>query len=238
MLPEGVGFLMAVDGPLAPESIVDLAINGTPIHRFECTPERLEDLALGWMVAEGHLRPGGTGTVCVDLDRRPARLNFAPSDPADLVSVPQDPCRSTTAPPDSSASDRFLPEPEELRRLFEQMFDRARLRAQTGGLHTGGVVVEHRLVLVAEDVSRHCVIDKLIGASLASGIDHRNAMVLLSGRVSAAIARKAVRVGLGAVATMSIPTTLAADVAARGGVTLVGRARSARPFVYDARAER
>lgn len=228
---------MAVDGPLAPESIVDLTVNGTPMHRFECTSEQLDDLALGWMVAEGRLRPGATGTVHVDRDRHPARVDFAPADPADLVSVLQAAEGPQTPLPDPSPAERPVTEPEELRRLFDQMFERAPLRAVSGGLHTGGLVVARHLTHVAEDVSRHCVVDKLVGASLTAGIDHRSAMVLLSGRISAAIARKAVRVGFAVVATMSIPTTLAAEVAARGGVTLVGRARSARPFVYDPRSE-
>ena len=54
-----------------------------------------------------------------------------------------------------------------------------------------------------EDVSRHCVIDKLIGSGRKADVDPAQAVILLSGRVSGAIAAKVARAGIPAIATMS-----------------------------------
>ena len=112
------------------------------------------------------------------------------------------------------------------------MFERAALRGLTGGLHTGALVERRKIRCVREDVSRHCVVDKLIGHASLSGWSFGETVILLSGRISAAIAAKAARAGVAGLATMSIPTTLAAEIAGRAGVTLVGRARAAAPHLY------
>ena len=113
------------------------------------------------------------------------------------------------------------------------MFERAELRERSGGVHTGALVVDREVVHVREDVSRHCVVDKLIGRATLDGLDLERALLLLSGRISGAIAAKGARSGVAAMATMSIPTTLAAEIAGAAGMTLFGRARSAEPHVYS-----
>jgi FdhD protein len=119
-----------------------------------------------------------------------------------------------------------------LRSLFQRMFSMGDLRQATGGIHTGALVVGDEVRFVREDVSRHCVIDKLIGSGRRARIDPAQVLFLLSGRVSATIAAKVARAGVPVIATMSIPTTLAATIAARAGVTIIGRARSPKPHTY------
>ena len=53
--------------------------------------------------------------------------------------------------------------------------------------------------------------------------------LLVTGRISAELAFKAVRAGIAWVATPSVPSTLAVEIARRSGMMLVGRAVSGAP---------
>lgn len=217
--------------PLAPERIVTLGDESGELVRWYCTPEQLEDLAVGWLLGEGRISgPGELGPLRVD---RTAGQLWLESDSAEIR-------RRSDAPLPESATVRaadlvagITADPSVLRDLFSTMFERAELRERTGGVHTGALVLRGEVVLVREDVSRHCVVDKLVGRATLDGLPLDRALLLLSGRISGAIAAKGARSGLAAMATMSIPTTLAAEIAGRAGMTLFGRARSAEPHVYE-----
>ena len=55
--------------------------------------------------------------------------------------------------------------------------------------------------------------------------------------LAAELAFKAVRAGIAWVATPSVPSTLALEIARRSGVTLVGRAVSGSPQYWDGRSD-
>jgi formate dehydrogenase accessory protein FdhD len=115
---------------------------------------------------------------------------------------------------------------------FRDMFERAELRSSVGGVHTGGLVLEGRLQGVAEDVSRHHVVDRLVGRAVLEDVPLPDAILLLSARISGSMAAKACRAGVGALISRSIPTELAATIAARNGLILVGRARQEKPHYH------
>ncbi len=237
--------------PAPPEAIVDFEQpDGTLIARWLCTPERLEDLALGWLICEGlvertdevhelHLTPAGHVRARL-ADAARARIAAR-----DRISGPG-PARGLWEPsraplplrPDEGAR-ALLAHPGRLGELFLELFEGARLKSiHGGGLHTGGRVVGGRIVDIAEDVSRSAVVDKLVGAArrqaLPGGPATDGAMFLLSGRISATIAAKLARAGVAAAATISLPTSLAVDIAAQTGLAIVGRARRDPPFRYGA----
>jgi formate dehydrogenase assembly factor FdhD len=58
-------------------------------------------------------------------------------------------------------------------------------------------------------------------------------MLLVTGRISGELAFKAARARIAVVATPSIPSTIAVDIAKAAGMVLVGRAVSGRPQVHE-----
>jgi FdhD protein len=58
--------------------------------------------------------------------------------------------------------------------------------------------------------------------------------LLVTGRISAELAFKAARAGLAYVATPSVPSTLAVEIARRSGMVLIGRAVSGHPQHHGA----
>ena len=240
---------------LAPEALVRVRVNDVATLVWSCTPFDLPSLATGWLVCEGVVRTPdeienlgvteateveGDFAACVSVRlAQPAldRMQRALSRDAEPAVRP-----AALATPHDDEAPRLSREIAELRPLledqarvgtwFRHMFGRASLRSAVGGVHTGGLVVDGNLHHVVEDVSRHHVVDRLVGSAFLANTTLRSSILLVSARISGAMAAKACRAGVGALVSRSVPTELAASVAGSGGLILVGRARREHPHYY------
>lgn len=108
------------------------------------------------------------------------------------------------------------------------------LFAQTGGLHAAALFDrDGALLAVREDVGRHNAFDKLVGWGLLNGhLPFRERAVLVSGRASYELLQKCLASEAPLLAAVSAPSSLAADVAARFNITLVGFLREQRFNLY------
>jgi FdhD protein len=100
------------------------------------------------------------------------------------------------------------------------------LMRETGGIHAAAWCGRDGGILEAfEDVGRHNALDKLMGRLAGRRIDTRSGFVFLSSRASFELVRKAARLHVTMIATISAPTSLAIDVARRAGMRLLGFCR-------------
>ncbi|HWO87628.1 MAG TPA: formate dehydrogenase accessory sulfurtransferase FdhD [Gemmatimonadales bacterium] len=228
------------------ETPVWLEVNGRPVVTWMCTPDQLEELVVGWLHGEGYirgvedivrLRPCATD-LGFWVDVAPERI--AAVDSEDRRRVLASGCGAVSvalADPHAIRPTPARGEPPDtvtMRALFKAMFARGERYHETGGIHAAALTDGASLLSHAEDVGRHNAVDKVIGAVLLARRDPTGLGLLVTGRISAELAFKASRAGLAWVATVSVPTTLAVNIAARSGLTLVGRAVSGAPQLHRA----
>jgi FdhD protein len=94
------------------------------------------------------------------------------------------------------------------------------------------------ILVVREDLGRRNAVDKVIGWALENdSIPLSDAVLLVSGRASFELNQKCVMAGVPVLAAVSAPSSLAVELAAQSGMTLVALLGSDSMNVYS-RADR
>jgi FdhD protein len=219
------------------------------------TPGHDLDLAIGFLLTEGVIRSAEdvrTAQLCAGTDT-PNTYNVVDVTLAEGVPPPQtDPSRNfyttsscgvcgkasidavRTRSRFDVADDPLRVSPALLAALPDRMRAAQRGFSRTGGLHAAGLFTsEGELVVLREDVGRHNAVDKVIGWAVRDGrLPLREHLLMVSGRASFELTQKAWMAGLPLLAAVSAPSTLAVDLAAEAGMTLVGFLRGPTMNVY------
>jgi len=132
------------------------------------------------------------------------------------------------------AADPVRVSPAVLAALPDRLAGAQRVFSRTGGLHAAALFTsDGTLLVLREDVGRHNAVDKVAGWALRSGLlPLAGHILLVSGRASFELAQKAIMIGVPVLAAVSAPSSLAAELAADGGLTLVGFLRGTTMNVY------
>jgi FdhD protein len=107
------------------------------------------------------------------------------------------------------------------------------LYARARGVHAAAISDGRKLLASAEDVGRHNTIDKLLGICMQRGIDTREKMLLVTGRISSEMLVKSATMGCPIVASRNSPTSLSVNLARELGITLIGYVRRQTMRIYS-----
>lgn len=236
--------LEAREDALAPEAPLEIRLNGRSLAITMRTPGHDRELAAGFLHGEGLIARASdlaelvqTGPNEVEAETAApvdaARLErhfYATSSCGVCGKTSMDAIAALTDPVEA----RWQVAPATLLALPDRLRAAQAGFEATGSLHAAGLFAPDGTLLAAfEDVGRHNAVDKAIGSRLLAGAFPLDGTILMvSGRTSFEIVQKAVLARIPVVAAVSGPSTLAADLAFRFGVTLVGFLRGERFNVY------
>jgi FdhD protein len=123
--------------------------------------------------------------------------------------------------------------PAAIRRAVASLGAHQALNRRIGAVHAAAFAdATGRIVVAREDVGRHNALDKLIGALAVMSIARSTGFVVVSSRCSYEMVHKTAAAGIGLIAAVSAPTSLAIDLAGKVGVGLLAFAREGRFTVY------
>jgi FdhD protein len=241
------------DEQLAVEEPLEIRLAGRRFTLTMRTPGHDEELAAGFLFAEGFINDAGElGEIrrvrgrkgvpepnAIDIvlnvpaDGLRARLkrNFVMSSSCGVCGKTSiDSIRRRVTPP----SDTARVAPTTLLALSDKLRDAQRVFAATGGLHGAAIFsLDGTMVAIREDIGRHNAVDKVIGYVLTNAmLPLSRHMMMVSGRLSFEIVQKAAASGVPILAAVSAPSSLAVELAEEVGTTLVGFLRDGSFNIY------
>ena len=115
---------------------------------------------------------------------------------------------------------------------MRQLRNQEGLFTTTGCVHNGAWIKNGEIVFWAEDISRHCMVDKLLGWAVRQDVDIADLAILVSCRITSSIMQKLIHARIVLVASMSAVSNLAIELARENKVTLAGFVRDDRMNIY------
>ena len=233
---------------VAEEIPIHIFLNKTHYGTILCSPDQLEEMAVGHLLSEGllkstteidelllkkdgkclvKLKPHIDAEQRISTSQRFARLIVSACGSPDyrplskvIGSLPKLDMTPTLAATIVSQSVRNL-------NTIAEKF------RKTGGVHVAALYsTDGELVALAEDVGRHNAVDKVIGAGATKNMDFRNLFLALSGRLTGDIVLKAARMKIPVIASLAAAISSGLEAAQLTRVTLIGFVRGKRMNVY------
>lgn len=232
---------------LAVETPVALVYNGISHTVMMCSPQDLEEFALGFSLTEGIIeKPADIygidivetcngievqveiATRCfVNLKAR--RRTLAGRTGCGICGTEQLEQIQKTLP---NLHRTFMFNLNLLDDCLEKLHAAQRLGQQTGSTHAAAFFDLHgNLLAIREDVGRHVALDKLLGWHAKQPAPQ--GFVLISSRASYEMVQKVVSQGIECLVAISAATALAVNQAKQSQLTLIGFAREGRATVYS-----
>ena len=224
------------------ESAVLLIVNNEKVITFMCTPFDLEDLVIGHLYSRGVIKNlkdvMGSGVcsenkkVTIVLNKKVELEDVESYLPNILLSS----CGSGSTYSEDKIKNEFLDiekifDLEEIKSSFSILLENAVIYKKTGGMHCALINVNGENY-VREDIGRHNAVDKAIGAVLKKDKNLKESFLISTGRISVDMVLKAATAKIPVVASRSIASDLAIEIAEKIGITLIGRINALEPIIY------
>ena len=189
---------------LISECEAELWFNGKLYCSAVCTPEHLDELAVGRLLADGVIPANKPESLAVFSDPLRAEVRASP-------------CSSVPALPTDTDS---LWTVDDLQMLASTLRSTPLYRA-TRSIHCAVLMRHGEILCLREDIGRHNALDKVIGWAVLHGIEMQQCIVFSSGRLPLDMVQKALHAGIPVLASKSLPTAESVALAGEKGLTLL-----------------
>ena len=234
---------------VAEEVPVAFVYSGRPHVVMMCTPEHLDDLAVGFTLSEEIVaRAADITAIEIERHSRGIELRIQIPQPAlDALATRTRALSGRTgcglcgveAIEDAVRTPHRVQSPlaidaSALWKAGEALVDRQPLNRDTRAVHAAAwATADGALLVVREDVGRHNALDKVLGALVRERVDASTGFLVVTSRASFELVQKATTMGVPLLAAVSRPTGLAVRLATEAGLTLVGLLRGKSGNVYS-----
>ena len=202
---------------LAAEHAAAILVNEQPAFRVVCTPELLPQLALGRLLTEGWITSADEVervAVCAQGLKISVQLRHP------LAAAEQ----AGQEVPSCCTDNLTLASPVQLPPLApvpQREIPAAWVDALADAMGQGGLLLRAGKILYrCEDLGRHNALDKAVGCALTEGVPLAECVLFTSGRVPVDMVRKAIRAGVPALVSKSMPTVQSLELAEEYGLKL------------------
>ena len=228
-----------VETSVTVERPLTLYLNGQEIVTMMTILDRPEDLAIGYLLNQGMLRPGDAVTG-IDYDddlqvvvvRTAARTDFEQKLRKKTLTSG---CAQGTAFGDlmeGFASVRLSEtarlRTSELYRLLHRINTLPSLYLEAGAIHGCALCRGEEPIVYMEDVGRHNAVDKIAGWMFREGITGADKIFYTTGRLTSEMVIKTVRMGIPILLSRSGFTAWGVELAREANLTLIGRCKGKR----------
>jgi len=218
------------------ESPVDIFANGQKIITIACAGIHLDELAVGYMRAEGMIEAvDEIEEVSVSSKNDAVHIKVTKEiHTAHEKSIFSSGAKAVAQAIKSSTitSDVTLGALDALR-LMEAHLAVTIIHGETHGTHCSSLADGQEGIMISrEDIGRHNTVDMLGGYTLLRHIDCARKILLTTGRISSEIVTKIWRLGIPIILSHAVPTSRAITMAADAGITIIGYMRRGTMRVY------
>ena len=116
--------------------------------------------------------------------------------------------------------------------ILESMRQHDAIHRAAGSVHSCALVSRRRCWVAVEDVSRHNGVDTISGWMALHGVDGADKILFTTGRLTGEMVIKAAHNGIPLLVSRNGVTAMGYDLAAKFGMTLIGRAVNRRYLCY------
>lgn len=240
---------------VAREEPLEIRVKGESIVVTMRTPGHDEELAIGFLLAEGVINNSSDVLEIAYCQQGEASLHknilnvfLSPEVEINLDRLKRNVYASSSCGLCGKASIESLQnifEPlnkietvisvEKILTLTQKLRAKQSTFDKTGGLHAAGIFDRNgELLVLREDIGRHNAVDKILGhLFLKNRMPLEDCVLMVSGRASFEIIQKSLAGRVGIICAVSAPSSLAVDMAKESGQTLIGFLRERKFNVYS-----
>ncbi len=226
------------------ETLFTLYLNDTEILTFMATPQKIKELAVGFLRSAGVIRRKEEIKKILIMERD-GLIWVEINDSIDIIkkllnrrfltsgcgggSMLEDPLGALSLEPLTS---KLTITVQEAGKIISDLLRGAELYACSGGMHGAALSSSKEIFFLAEDIGRHNAVDKVLGGALLNGVATADKILAITGRVSSEMLVKAARSKVPIVLSRTSPTDLAIKLAKKLNITVAGYVRSGSLNIY------
>jgi FdhD protein len=220
---------------------LNVNLNGEAYATIACAGNRLDELAIGFLISE-RIIAHGDEILKIETADHENSVNVILKSKKEFPESLKKNIASSGARGKSVNANLLAPlkVPEEFNisakatlELMEELLDNSSLHNETHGTHCSALAQKEKIIALREDIGRHNTIDMLGGYAFMQEIDLSRATILTTGRISSEIVYKVWNLGIPLIISHSAPTTKAIELLSKANITFIGYVRGGKMNIYS-----